>query len=99
MTIGVVVGGARIEELEVLKYAAARGRDVTRPGFTEQFEGASLDPRGYSLGREIRYVAAIGEPARVMAGLVRFALFLDARTRSAGGGSGDGGPAAQQCAF
>lgn len=88
MTIGVVVDSAHIEELEVLKYAAERGRDVTRPGFTAQFEGASLDPRGASLDREIRDVAGIGEPAQIMTALVRLALHLDSRMRSRGDASG-----------
>lgn len=85
VTVGVVVEDARIAHVNVLTYGARHSRDVTRPGFLKQFEGASLTGHDQVLDRPIRDTVGIGRPVDLMVGLARLALYLTEQIPPAGG--------------
>ncbi|HSH42285.1 MAG TPA: hypothetical protein VK973_09210 [Arenicellales bacterium] len=89
VTVGVVVEDAQIAHVNVLTYGARHGRDVTRPGFLKQFEGASLTDHDQLLDRSIRDTMSIGRPLDLVVGLARLALYLTDQVPPAGG-SGSG---------
>lgn len=90
ITVGVVVEDARIAQVNMLTYGARHGRDVTRPGFLKQFEGASLTGHDQILDSPVRDTVGIGRPVDLMVGLARLALYHLTEQIPPAGGSGDG---------
>lgn len=90
VTVGVVVEDARIAQVNMLTYGARHGRDVTRPGFLKQFEGASLTGHDQILDSPVRDTVGIGRPVDLMVGLARLALYHLTEQIPPAGGSGDG---------
>ncbi len=74
ITTGVVVRAGRIERLQVLIYRESRGWEVSRPGFTDQFRGASL--QGLRLDRRIDGISGATLSVRALGRLARLALLL-----------------------
>ncbi|MFZ5619768.1 MAG: hypothetical protein ACOY5W_01950 [Pseudomonadota bacterium] len=83
VTAGVVMEGTRIAQVRILVYGARHGRDVTTPGFLNQFKGASLNGPHQTLDRVIRDDAGVGHPAELIIGLARLVLYLNEQTLSA----------------
>lgn len=82
ITIGVVVGDAQIERIEVLVFRESRGWEVRYPFFTGQFTGARLTPAG-RLDRDIDGISGATLSVNAMRKVARLALVLDAHARRA----------------
>ena len=77
ITVGVVVEQDRIDSLRVLTYRENRGGEVSRPVFSNQFTGRSLDESG-TLDRPIDSITGATLSVQALTRIARMALFLDA---------------------
>lgn len=75
ITVGFVVNGGRIERMKVLIYRESRGSEVRHPFFTDQFEGATLQP-DRQLDRPIHGISGATLSVRALKRLSRLALYL-----------------------
>lgn len=74
ITTGVVVKDGKIAELKVLIYRESHGWEVSRPFFTKQFKGASLE--GKKLSTKVDGVVGATLSVRALKKLAAAALYL-----------------------
>jgi hypothetical protein len=74
MTTGFIVRGGKLVEVKVLIYRESHGWEVSRPFFTKQFEGASLD--GNRLSKSVDGVVGATLSVRAITKLSAAALYL-----------------------
>ncbi len=77
ITVGVVVGAGRIEQLKILIYRESRGWEVRFPFFTDQFRGAVVAENDTRLDRGIDGISGATLSVRAVRGVARLALILD----------------------
>lgn len=78
ITIGVVIDGQRIVEIEVLVYRESRGEDIRYPFFRKQFYGAELVDKKHKpeLTESIDGITGATLSVRAMEKVAKVALFL-----------------------
>ncbi len=76
ITVGIVVEQDQIDSLRVLTYRENRGGEVSRPVFSNQFTGRSLDDSG-ALDKPIDSITGATLSVQALTRLARMALFLD----------------------
>lgn len=74
ITTGLVVRGGKLVEVKVLIYRESHGWEVSRPFFTKQFEGASLN--GNRLSKSVDGVVGATLSVRALTKLGAAALYL-----------------------
>jgi hypothetical protein len=79
ITVGIIVDNDYISSLKVLTYRENRGGEVVTPSFTEQFNGAALDP-DTSLDVKIDGISGATLSVQALTRLAAMALFLHADT-------------------
>jgi len=82
ITVGVVVGNNRIEQLKVLVFRESRGDEVRYPFFTNQFVGLGLQ-QDRQLTHHIDGVSGATLSVRALTKIARLALYLHGRSRFA----------------
>lgn len=75
ITVGIVVDDGKIELVRVLVFRESRGDEVRHPFFTEQFQGATLQP-DKRLDRPIDGITGATLSVRALTKLARIALYL-----------------------
>ncbi len=75
ITIGVVVEGQSIRQLDILAFRESRGWEVRHPFFTKQFAGAALDERR-RLSNRIDGITGATLSVRAVSHVARLALLL-----------------------
>jgi len=78
ITTGLVVKAGKIVEIKVLVYRESHGWEVTRPFFTKQFVGASLN--GKSLNKRIDGIVGATLSVNALKKLSAAALYLSQQT-------------------
>lgn len=78
ITAGIVVKDAKITELKVLVYRESHGWEVTRPFFTKQFVGTSLN--GKTLNKEVDGIVGATLSVNALKKLSAAALYLTQQT-------------------
>jgi len=74
ITTGIVVKADKLTEIKVLVYRESHGWEVTRPFFTKQFEGATLD--GEKLNKKIDGIVGATLSVNTLKKLSAAALYL-----------------------
>lgn len=82
ITVGLVVNAGRLETVKVLVFRESRGWEVRHPFFTDQFNGAALDPQ-FQLDRRIDGISGATLSVRALRKLARLALYLHSQLPSA----------------
>lgn len=78
ITTGVIVKGGKISELKVLVYRESHGWEVSKPFFTKQFVGATLN--GQSLSQPIDGIVGATLSVNAMKKIGAAALYLSTQT-------------------
>lgn len=78
ITTGIIVRGGRIVELKVLVYRESHGWEVSRPFFTKQFVGASLN--GKTLNKKVDGIVGATLSVNALKKLSAAALYLSQQT-------------------
>lgn len=78
ITTGIIVKDGKISELKVLVYRESHGWEVTRPFFTKQFVGSSLD--GKVLNKKVDGIVGATLSVRALKKLAAVALYLSQET-------------------
>ena len=78
ITTGIIVRDGKISELKVLVYRESHGWEVTRPFFTKQFVGTSLD--GKVLNKKVDGIVGATLSVRALKKLGAAALYLSQET-------------------
>jgi len=78
ITTGIIVKAHKISEIKVLVYRESHGWEVTRPFFTKQFVGSSLD--GKTLNKKIDGIVGATLSVNALKRLSAAALYLSQQT-------------------
>ena len=78
ITTGIIVKAGKIAEIKVLVYRESHGWEVTRPFFTKQFVGASLN--GKTLNKKIDGIVGATLSVNALKKLSAAALYLSQQT-------------------
>jgi hypothetical protein len=83
VTLGIVIGQAQIERIEVLVFRESRGWEIRYPFFTDQFRGAALDSEN-ALDRGIDGISGATLSVAAVIKVARLALLLHSAARQQG---------------
>jgi len=80
ITVGLVVGHGRLQQVRVLAFRESRGWEVRHPFFTDQFIGAGLRT-DQTLDKDIDGISGATLSVRAMKRLARLALLLHSHSK------------------
>ncbi|MFD2256428.1 FMN-binding protein [Luteolibacter algae] len=76
ITTGFVVSRGKITSVEILIYRESHGWEVSKPFFTRQFQGATLE-NGDALSKSVTNIAGATLSVRAVTKLSRLAIYFD----------------------